>query len=118
MPSTRPDGSADTNADFASCGSEFDRRYNPSNTGNARLSSRFTLSDQLTFTFDPSYQYVKANGGGTIFAQEGLRDINPVDPDGAGPEAAIATVAQCRTNPTATGRQCVAGYLGAGCVAA
>ncbi|ANU08404.1 TonB-dependent receptor [Paraurantiacibacter namhicola] len=46
------------------CGAEFDRRYNPSNTGNIRIASRFTLSDQLTLTVDPSYQYVKANGGG------------------------------------------------------
>lgn len=100
-------------ADAAStCGTEFDRRYNPSNTGNLRLNSRFTLADNLVLTIDPSYQYVKANGGGTSTAQEGLRDINPVDPDGAGPEAAIASVALCRTAPVAPGRNCVAGYLG------
>lgn len=46
------------------CGAEFDRRYNPSNTGNIRGSSRFTLADGLILTVDPSYQYVKANGGG------------------------------------------------------
>jgi iron complex outermembrane receptor protein len=46
------------------CGAEFDRRYNPSNTGNIRGASRFTLSDNLVLTVDPSYQYVKANGGG------------------------------------------------------
>lgn len=46
------------------CGAEFDRRYNPSNTGNIRGSSRFTLADGLVLTVDPSYQYVKANGGG------------------------------------------------------
>lgn len=101
-------------ADPAStCGTEFDRRYNPSNTGNIRISSRFTLADNITLTVDPSYQYVKANGGGTVNAQEGaVRDINPVDPDGSGPEGSIATVAQCRTAPTAPGRSCVAGYLG------
>jgi len=38
---------------------------NPSNTGNLRGSSRFTLSDSLTLTVDPSFQYVLANGGGT-----------------------------------------------------
>lgn len=54
-----------------SCGTEFDRRYNPSNTGNIRGSSRFTLTDGLTFSVDPSYQYVKANGGGTVRAREG-----------------------------------------------
>ena len=110
--SVRPDGTADTNGDYASCGTEFDRRYNPSDTGNVRLNSRFTLSDRLVLTVDPSYQYVKANGGGTVTANEGLRDINPVDPDGSGPEGSIASVSQCRTAPTATGRNCVAGYLG------
>lgn len=38
-------------------------RINPSNTGNIRLKSRFTLADSLIFTFDPSFQYVMANGG-------------------------------------------------------
>lgn len=61
----------------ASCGTEFDRRYNPSDTGNVRLSSRFTLSDSLVLTVDPSFQYVKANGGGTTTAREVLRDIDP-----------------------------------------
>jgi iron complex outermembrane receptor protein len=52
------------------CGTEFDRRYNPSNTGNIRGSSRFTLADSLVLTVDPTYQYVKANGGGTVTARE------------------------------------------------
>lgn len=38
---------------------------NPSNTGNIRGQSRFTLSDSLILTVDPSFQYVLANGGGT-----------------------------------------------------
>ena len=59
------------------CGTEFDRRYNPSNTGNIRINSRFTLSDSLVLTVDPSFQYVKANGGGTVTGREGLRDIDP-----------------------------------------
>ncbi|NJM49578.1 MAG: TonB-dependent receptor [Sphingomonadales bacterium] len=46
------------------CGAAFYRRYNPSDTGNIRGASRFSLTDSLTFTFDPSFQYVKANGGG------------------------------------------------------
>jgi len=66
-----------------SCGTEFDRRYNPSNTGNIRGASRFTLSDGVVLTVDPSYQYVKANGGGTVRAREGVRTIDvdgvPVD---------------------------------------
>ncbi|MFM6930690.1 MAG: TonB-dependent receptor plug domain-containing protein, partial [Novosphingobium sp.] len=52
------------------CGTEFDRRFNPSNTGNIRINSRFTLADNLVLTIDPSYQYVKANGGGTVSGQE------------------------------------------------
>ncbi|MCC2602906.1 TonB-dependent receptor [Sphingopyxis yananensis] len=58
----------------SSCGTEFDRRFNPSNTGNIRGSSRFTLNDSLVLTVDPSYQYVKANGGGTVTAMEGMKD--------------------------------------------
>ncbi|WP_246104869.1 TonB-dependent receptor [Sphingomonas xanthus] len=61
-----------------SCGTEFDRRYNPSNTGNIRGSSRFSLTDKLTLTVDPSFQYVKANGGGTVTGREGVRIINGV----------------------------------------
>ena len=50
------------------CGQEFEERYNPSNTGNIRFNSRFTLMDGLVLTVDPSFQYVKANGGGTVVA--------------------------------------------------
>ncbi|MEP9400756.1 TonB-dependent receptor [Sphingomonas silueang] len=60
----------------ASCGTEFDRRYNPSNTGNIRGNSRFTLADGLVLTIDPSFQYVKANGGGTITGREQQRTIS------------------------------------------
>ena len=93
----------------ASCGTEFNRRFNPSNTGNLRINSRFALTDQLTFTVDPSFQYVKANGGGTVTAREGLRDINPTDPPGA--EGATSTPAQCALGNTAF-RTCVPGYFG------
>ncbi len=56
---------------YNSCGTPFERRYNPSNTGNIRGASRFTLTDALTLTVDPSFQYVKANGGGTSVGFEG-----------------------------------------------
>ncbi|MED5544613.1 MAG: TonB-dependent receptor [Pseudomonadota bacterium] len=52
------------------CGTDFERRYNPSNTGNVRLASLFTLTDRLTLSVDAAYQYVKANGGGTNNAYE------------------------------------------------
>lgn len=58
-----------------SCGTEFDRRYNPSNTGNIRGASKFTLTEGVTLTVDPSYQYVKANGGGTVTGREDLRNV-------------------------------------------
>ena len=38
-------------------------RINPSNTGNIRGNSRFTLADGLVLTVDPSFQYTLANGG-------------------------------------------------------
>lgn len=59
------------------CGSTFDERFNPSNTGNIRVASKFTLGEGLVLFVDPSYQYVKANGGGTVVAREGLRDVDP-----------------------------------------
>lgn len=59
-------------SDRTGCGAEFDRRYNPSNTGNIRGASRFTLADGLTLAVDPSWQYVKANGGGAEDLREGF----------------------------------------------
>ena len=58
-----------------SCGTEFDRRYNPSKSVNVRGNSRFTLADGVVLTIDPSYQYTKANGGGTVRAEEGTFNI-------------------------------------------
>ena len=54
----------------AACTNYFRLRINPSNTGNARFNSRFTLADNLKFTVDASYQYVLANGGGTSTRRE------------------------------------------------
>jgi iron complex outermembrane receptor protein len=53
-----------------SCGTSFDERYNPSNTGSIRFGSKFTLAPRLVLTVDASFQYVKANGGGTVTASE------------------------------------------------
>ena len=64
------------------CGAEFDRRYNPSDTGNIRGSSRFTLADGLILTVDPSYQYVKANGGGPEDLREAFFDVGGVPTTG------------------------------------
>lgn len=61
-------GVADTHPN--SCGTAFEYRYNPANLMNIRGAMKLTLSDRLTFTFDPSYQFTKANGGGTTGAYE------------------------------------------------
>lgn len=84
-----------------SCGSIFDERFNPSNTGNLRGSSRFTLAQGLVLTVDPSYQYVKANGGGTVVGQEAKRDVN-----------AAGGASNCNTTPNSATVDCEAGYWG------
>ncbi len=84
-----------------SCGSTFDERFNPSNTGNIRGASKFTLTDGLVLTVDPSYQYTKANGGGTAVGQEGRRDVNPVGGN-----------SNCQTLPAAANLSCQTGYIG------
>ncbi|WP_067738012.1 TonB-dependent receptor [Novosphingobium naphthalenivorans] len=68
-----------TTSTVNSCGTDFERRYNPSNTGNVRLASLFTLTDKLTLSIDAAYQYVKANGGGTTAANEGYYSIDGVN---------------------------------------
>ncbi len=56
------------------CTSYFNVRINPSDTGNVRINSRFTLADNLILTVDPSYQYTLANGGGiTTLAENSAR---------------------------------------------
>lgn len=69
--------------DSNECGEPFYRRYNPSDTGNIRGSSRFTLLDNLVVTVDPSYQFVKANGGGPDDPREAFFTINGVNYTGA-----------------------------------
>jgi iron complex outermembrane receptor protein len=59
-----------------SCGTDFERRYNPSNTGNVRMNAKYTLADRLTLSLDGAYQWVKANGGGTTSAYEAYNYIN------------------------------------------
>ncbi|WP_439478584.1 TonB-dependent receptor [Brevundimonas sp.] len=55
-----------------SCTNYHGIRINPSNTGNIRGQFSYGLTDNLRFTFDPSFQYVIANGGG--FTLVGERD--------------------------------------------
>lgn len=67
----------------STCTNYYNLRINPSNTGNIRGQSRFSLSDALTLTIDPSYQYVLANGGGTTTLAENsarVRGATPLSP--------------------------------------
>jgi iron complex outermembrane receptor protein len=58
------------------CTNYFGVRINPSDTGNVRGQSLFHITKDLSFTFDPSFQYVLANGGGiTVFAETDPRLI-------------------------------------------
>ncbi|MEZ6022639.1 MAG: TonB-dependent receptor [Hyphomonadaceae bacterium] len=52
------------------CSNYIGVRINPSNTGNIRGQARFDLTDAVTLTIDPSYQFVRANGGGTETVSE------------------------------------------------
>ncbi|MGI8931294.1 MAG: TonB-dependent receptor [Sphingomicrobium sp.] len=67
--------SANNPLNSSSCSNYFGVRINPSNTGNVRGQSRFTLSDTMILTVDPSYQYVLANGGGSTAFNEFDRQI-------------------------------------------
>lgn len=49
--------------DPSACTNYLGTQINPSNTGNIRGQSRFTLADGLILTVDPTYQYVLADGG-------------------------------------------------------
>jgi iron complex outermembrane receptor protein len=68
----------------AGCTNYYNLRINPSNTGNIRGQSRFTLRDGLILTVDPSYQYVLANGGGTTLLAENSRRAKGANQSGPG----------------------------------
>jgi len=99
--STGPNNTPDPNGDFVACGTEFNRRYNPSNSVNIRGNSRFTLMEGLVLTVDPSFQYTKANGGGTVDAREFGFDINNT-----------GGRANCVTTANSATVNCVGGYFG------
>lgn len=46
---------------------------NPSDTGNIRIKSRWVITDKLTLTVDPSFQYTTALGGSTGTINEAKR---------------------------------------------
>lgn len=74
-----------------SCTNDHRTRINPSNTGNIRGQFRYSLTDNLVLTVDPSFQYVMANGGGYTLVSE--RD-DRLDQNGTN-NAAVTTAAQC-----------------------
>jgi iron complex outermembrane receptor protein len=81
------------------CGSAINLRINPSNTGNIRGQFSYALTDNLRFTFDPSYQYVLATGGttfSTLFERDDRLDQNAANNNSATGLSAI-TNAQCLT---------------------
>jgi len=60
-------------------------RINPSNTGNLRGQFKYHLTDNLILTFDPSFQYVLANGGGfTVVSETDNRLKGVAGPTSAG----------------------------------
>jgi len=68
--STTLAGGAENILNPGSCTNYFGLRINPSNTGNFRAQSSFTLGSGVRLTVDPSFQYVLANGGGTTVVSE------------------------------------------------
>ena len=62
--------SGDNPANPSSCSNYYGVRINPSDTGNIRMQSLWHLGDKLRLTFDPSWQYTLANGGGTTTLAE------------------------------------------------
>ncbi len=86
-PTVRP-GVADVDSNSSNY---WGLRINPSNTGNIRGNSRFTLAEGLILTIDPSFQYVLANGGTqqavlseTDLLLRGTRTTGGVDLNGDG----------------------------------
>ncbi len=85
------DGTQSSYVDFlgntltGSCTNYAGVRINPSNTGNIRGQFKYHLMDNVVFTFDPSVQYVLANGGGfTLLSETDNRLRGAGAPTGAG----------------------------------
>ena len=66
------------------CGTAFDYRNNPANLMNIRAAMKVTLSPKLVWTADPSYQFTKANGGGTVTGVEGFAPTMGTDTTATG----------------------------------
>jgi iron complex outermembrane recepter protein len=78
---TPPTQANDVLANPSSCTNYYGVRINPSDTGNLRMQSLWNLSDNVRLTFDPSWQYTLANGGGTTPINETpgtSSDVRPI----------------------------------------
>jgi iron complex outermembrane recepter protein len=65
----------------SSCTNYYGVRINPSDTGNIRMQSLWHLGEKFILTFDPSWQYTLANGGGTTTINETVgttADVRPI----------------------------------------
>jgi iron complex outermembrane receptor protein len=81
------------------CTSAINVRINPSDTANLRGQFSYALTDNLRFTFDPSYQYVLATGGTTtslLNERDDRIDQNRTNNNNATGLSAV-TNAQCLT---------------------
>jgi iron complex outermembrane recepter protein len=74
-----PQGSLNPGSTDTSCTNFHGLRLNPSNTGNVRFNSKFSLTDSLTFTLDAGYQYVLANGGGFTATNSNTADNSTLE---------------------------------------
>lgn len=76
----------------------YGAEFNPTKTGHLAGESRFTLLPGLKLTFDPSYQWVLANG-------EGETKISPTDPRlvGVGLTSSKSNLPACYTAGVVTG---------------
>ena len=68
--STTPLVAGDPTTAPSTCNNYYNLAINPSNTGNIRAQSRFTLTEGLVLTVDPTFQYTLASGGGSTVVNE------------------------------------------------
>ncbi|MFN9779893.1 MAG: TonB-dependent receptor [Alphaproteobacteria bacterium] len=94
-----------------SCTNFFGLRINPSNTGNLRAQANLQLTDTLRLTVDPSWQYVKANGGGTTVLAETDRRLGGTGRDLNGDGDTLDQIRLYTPNNTNTSRYGVTASL-------
>jgi len=105
----------DNSAGFSCPTGFYNFNINPSNTGNIRGLSSWKLSDAITLTVDPSFQYVLANGGGVqAFSERDAQlrgNSTAIGVDLNGDTDTLDTVYLYRPNTTNTRRYSVTSSL-------